>query len=135
MNEEIEVSTVTKIKQKIWAKSNIKLVAMLGLLIGCGVYFQYEMTDGMYSRQSQIDFVMDIYDMEFECEIIDGVPNNYYSGEIDAVNSPRTLAMTSPFMFNMKLTSEDIEMIQAYQLEKFSNLPCFDQWLENQDVD
>ena len=91
----------------------------------------YEFNYGIYSSQNQYNWVIDNFiNIEMECEIITAVPNNYYSGKIKGSDSDRILIIETPFVFGNNMNELQINQIQKMQIEKFSQLPCYDEWLQ-----
>lgn len=89
----------------------------------------YEFSEGSFSAKGQYRYMIDLFSVELECEVITSVPENYYSGKINSVKPQVHVLFTSPFIFGSSLSDEQLTEIQQFQINRFKELPCYNEWL------
>lgn len=108
-----------------------KSVIIVMVIVAVSVYWAFDETNVMFSTQAQYDYMIRLYStIDLKCEIVTGVPENYYSGKIVKTYPIRDSSfLSSPFMFGVNLDEQQVTEIQEVQLERFSKLPCYDKWI------
>lgn len=96
-----------------------------------GIFILYEFAYGVLSNSGQYDSMVEyVESVNMECELKQGVPNNYYTGKV-FLETPSPM---NYFIFSM-LTDEQVLKLKNMVSDKVMDLPCYEEYLALQKQD